>query len=217
MKNTKKGILQTGLLYSIIFLFTLYIFFMFLNNGVEQAPIVKAKLKNHDFSLSTWKWFFYPHIVLGIISLALGPLQLTMKSGKNIKLHKRLGYLYAGSIFLNILVVPYLSLFATGGRGSTIAFLVLDVCWLWTTSFGGMRAVQRKVQEHKLWMLRSYAITWVFVTFRIVLILLSIFLNHSISFPIAVYLSIMINLGIMEWRRNRKSKGIKKLTSINPV
>jgi hypothetical protein len=46
----------------------------------------------------------------------------------------------------------------------------------------------------------------VFVTFRIIVIPFSIFLNSSIAFPIAVYLAIALNLLFVEWRRKKNMK-----------
>lgn len=219
MNIESKRRLMLGLMYFIIGLFLIYIFMMFLLNGVEQAPMVKGKMKDHHFSLTSWKWFFYPHILLGTISLAIGPFQLTKKSQQNPRLHKMLGKIYAVAIFINILMVPYLSLSATGGIGTTIAFLILNLFWLWTTSMGVIRATQRKIRAHKEWILRSYAITWVFVTFRIVVIPFSLILDSSLAFPIAVYLGIGINLFFVE-RRNRKNKKYPKVqarTTTKPV
>ena len=213
----KKGNLTVGILYFTVALFALYILIMFFVIGVDHAPMVKGKMKNHDFSLLTWKWFFYPHLFLGLLSLAIGPFQLTKKSQRNPKLHKILGKIYAVAIFLNILMVPYLTVFATGGTNSTIAFLILDVFWLWTTAMGVMMAVKRKISKHKEWILRSYAITWVFVTFRIVLIPFSIFLNSSAAFPIAVYLSIALNLAFVEWRNRKKLITGQKITTAKPI
>jgi len=115
-------------------------------------------------------------------------------------------------------MVPYLSLSATGGIGSTIAFLILNVFWLWTTSMGVIRAAQRKIKAHKEWILRSYAITWVFVTFRIIVIPFSLFLDSAFSFPIAVYLGIGLNLLFIEWRnRNKKYSKVQVRTTTKPV
>ncbi|ULT54815.1 DUF2306 domain-containing protein [Neobacillus drentensis] len=216
MKNRRFTI---GAMYGVIGLFIIYIFWMFLFNGVEHSPMVKGKMEDQNFSVSTWKWFFYPHILLGTISLAIGPFQLTKLSQKIRHLHKLLGKVYAVAIFINILMVPYLTLSATGGKGSTIAFLILDLFWLWTTSMGVLKAAQRKIPAHKEWILRSYAITWVFVTFRVVMIPLLIFLERSLAFPLAVYLGIGINLLFIEWR-NRKNKRVRKdgdIKSIHPI
>ncbi|WHY84209.1 DUF2306 domain-containing protein [Neobacillus novalis] len=219
MQAEKKRKLTIGGLYFTIALFAIYIFIMFLLNGVEWAPMVKGKMKNPDFSLATWKLFFYPHIFLGTIALAIGPFQLTKISRRKPKLHKMLGKIYAVAIFINILVVPYISLSATGGRGTMIAFLVLNALWLWTTAMGVIKATQRKISAHKEWILRSYAITWVFVTFRIVVIPFSLFLDSSVAFPIAVYLGIALNLLFVEWRKqkNKKTTSGRKINSTNPV
>ncbi|MEH7544182.1 DUF2306 domain-containing protein [Neobacillus vireti] len=212
----KNGRFTVGSMYGVIGLFMIYIFWMFLLNGVEHAPMVKGKMEDPHFSVSTWKWFFYPHILLGTISLAIGPLQMTKLSRKKPGLHKVFGKVYAVAIFINILMVPYLTLSATGGLGSSIAFLVLNFFWLWTTSMGVIKAAQRKISAHKEWILRSYAITWVFVTFRIVIIPLSIFLGPSLSFPLAVYIGISINLFFVEWR-NRRNKDLPKNRKIRTV
>src|SRR4051812_47065071 len=98
MQTETKRKLTIGGLYFTIALFAIYIFVMFLLNGVEWAPMVKGKMENPDFSLSTWKLFFYPHILLGTISLAIGPFQLTKISRRKPKLHKRLGKIYAVAI-----------------------------------------------------------------------------------------------------------------------
>ena len=219
MKNEKKGKFLVGLMYFVIGLFTLYIFAMYLLNGVENAPMVKRKMEDPHFAVSTWKWFFYPHLLLGTISLAIGPFQLTKFSQKKPGIHKLLGKVYAVSIFINILLVPYLTLSAIGGKGSTIAFLILNLFWLWTTSMGVMKAAQRKIKAHKDWIFRSYAITWVFVTFRVVMIPLSIFLDKTLSFPLAVYFGIGINLLFVEWqkRKNKRVTNDRKITPANPI
>jgi len=194
------------ILYGVIFLFCIYIFFMFLWNGLDQAPIVRGKQQLSSFSLSMWKLFFYPHLILGLISLLIGPFQLTNYSRKNLKLHKYLGRIYAISIFINTLCTPYLSFFATGGKPSMYAFLILDIFWFFTTSIGVIFAVKGRINQHKAWMIRSFAITWVFVTFRIVVIPLSLIFETQISFPIAVYLSIILNFSVVELLRRKKLK-----------
>ena len=219
MKKGKKRNITVGVLYFTIALFALYIFIMFFVIGVDRAPLVKGKMQNNEFSLSTWKLFFYPHLFLGLISLVIGPFQLTKKSKKNPRLHQSLGKIYAVAIFLNILMVPYLAIFATGGKTTAIAFLVLAAFWLWTTAMGVMMAIKRNISKHKVWIFRSYAITWVFVTFRIVVIPFSIFLDSSVAFPIAVYLSIALNLLFVEWKNKKKIKnrGTNQKTVAKPI
>lgn len=200
-------------LYLTVLLFSAYIIVMFFVIGTENVPMVKGKMKNSGFQLDVWEAFFYPHIILGTIALAIGPFQLTKMSRKNPKLHRTLGKIYGITIFINIVVVPYIAFFSTGGRPSMIAFLVLNAFWLGTTAMGVLRGVQKRIQSHKTWILRSYAITWVFVSFRILVIPFSLVWDASISFPIAVYLSIVFNLLFVEWKGRKRKKAASVSTS----
>ncbi|RID81515.1 DUF2306 domain-containing protein [Peribacillus asahii] len=188
-----------------VLLFSAYIFVIFFVIGTKNAPMVKGKMEDEHFHLTVWEAFFYPHIILGTIALAISPFQLTKVSRKKPKLHRNLGKIYGFTIFINVLLVPYISLFSTGGQSTMIAFLVLNTFWLGTTAMGVLRGFQKKIPSHKNWILRSYAITWVFVSFRIIVIPLSVFLDASISFPIAVYLSIALNLIFVESKRIKKT------------
>lgn len=192
---SKKVILPA--LYALAYLLTLYIVVQYFVFSPSQAGMVSAKLTSGtSFPYLVWKLFFYPHIILGVVALLIGAYQLTERSRRNPKRHKRLGRMYGFAILLNVLVVPYIALYATGGTPSTIAFLVLDAFWLATTATGIYAIMQRHIARHRAWMLRSYAITFVFVTFRIVLgiVQLSLDAERSFTFPLAVYLSIALNL-----------------------
>ncbi|MFY0544276.1 DUF2306 domain-containing protein [Brevibacillus sp. H7] len=95
------------------------------------------------------------------------------------------------------------------GIGSGIAFLVLDVCWLVTTGLGVWHIRRRNIPAHREWILRSYAVTWVFVSFRVVVALISITWNigNEVSFPLAVSISIAGNLLITEAYLRSQRKG----------
>lgn len=195
-------------IYICAYLFTFYVVLQYLIYYPSQAGMVSTKLEDSSFPYTVWKLFFYPHILLGVIALLIGAYQLTRRSRRNQTMHKRLGRIYGMAILINVLVVPYISLYATGGRPSTIAFLVLDLFWLGTTAIGIKAIISKNVQQHRRWMLRSYAITFVFVTFRIVLgmIQLSIDAPMSFTFPLAVYLSIALNLTLTELYLTKRSR-----------
>jgi hypothetical protein len=215
LKNKKVNIIVL-ILYLFVLLFTVYIAMIYLFNDPANTPLVKGKLNNANFSLATWNVFFYTHIVLGLVSLALGPFQLTKRSRRNPKIHRRLGKVYAGAIFINIVMVPYIAMYATGGGASTVAFLVLDAAWLITTGMGVWRIYQRNIQAHRAWIMRSYAVTWAFVTFRIVVVLISLLFHASanVSFPLAVYISIVGNLLLTEVYLRRKRKNAVTKTNV---
>ena len=204
----KKVILPV--IYGLAYLFTLYIVIQYIIFKPSQAGAVSSKLQDPDFSYTIWKLFFYPHIILGILALLIGAYQLTNRSRKNRKRHKRLGRVYGFAIFLNVLVVPYIALYATGGTPSTIAFLVLDIFWFLTTITAIVYIRRKNVVRHREWMLRSYAVTFVFVTFRIVLLLIQVstHASFSVSFPLAVYFSIMLNLLITQIYLQKRTRSM---------
>ncbi|REE77723.1 putative membrane protein DUF2306 [Paenibacillus taihuensis] len=199
-------------LYVLVYLFTFYVVLQYLIYKPSQAGMVSAKLNDSSFPYAIWKLFFYPHILLGITALLIGAYQLTQRSRKKTPRHKMLGRIYGIAILLNVLVVPYISLYATGGTPSTVAFLLLDVLWLGTTVIGIRHIRNKRLRQHREWMLRSYAITFVFVTFRIVLgiIQLSIDASTSSTFPFAVYLSIALNLAFTELYLHKSSRSSLK-------
>ncbi|MFD0697295.1 DUF2306 domain-containing protein [Paenibacillus sp. GCM10027628] len=69
-----------------------------------------------------------------------------------------------------------------------------------TTRLGVWHIVKRNIPMHRAWILRSYAITWVFVSFRLVVAIISMIWHapNGVTFPIAVYLSIVGNLLLTE-------------------
>ncbi|MGV3463763.1 MAG: DUF2306 domain-containing protein [Heyndrickxia sp.] len=209
MMLNKKVILPV--IYVLAYLFTLYIVIQYIVFSPSQAGVVSSKLQDPTFPYAIWKLFFFPHILLGSVALLIGAYQLMSKSRKNKKLHRLLGRIYGFSILFNVLVVPYISMYATGGTPSTIAFLVLDIFWFLTTVVAIIYIRRKNVLKHREWMLRSYAITFVFVTFRMILLLIQFLTQASfnISFPLAVYLSIAINLLITQIYLSKRTRSLK--------
>ncbi|SDM49208.1 Predicted membrane protein [Fictibacillus solisalsi] len=202
--------------YVIVALFIAYIVVQYLVFGPKQAGIVSGKLSIPGFPYSTWQVFFFVHIATGAIALLTGPFQFLRSSRKVISVHRIIGRIYGISIFISVPAGIYLALYATGGLASSIGFIVLDAAWFMTAFIGLKRIREKKVASHQEWMLRSYAVTLVFVTFRVFLPLLTLAnLPFSISFSLSVYLSMALNLGWVEWHlRRKKRRTIKSNISV---
>ena len=118
-----------------------------------------------------WKTSLYIHIAGGLLCLFAALPQL---SGKLVarfpSIHRRAGKIYAASVLF--LVCPtgfHLALFAKGGFFGKLGFLTLAFAAFYTT-LAGWRAVmppQRDMAAHRVWMIRSFALTASAVTFRI--------------------------------------------------
>ncbi|MEH7331085.1 DUF2306 domain-containing protein [Neobacillus drentensis] len=207
---------KVWLSYFVVLGFIGYILVMYGLNDPRKTGIVSGKLENPHFHYNTWKVLFFFHITTGSIALILGPFQLLKASRKNIKIHRTLGKIYATSILLSVPAGIYLAFYATGGIGATIGFLILDALWFLTTFIGLKRIRERKIQSHQEWMLRSYAITLVFVTFRFLvpIFMFILHLGFAISFPLAVIVGIIINLFLSERYLKKIRKGNIKTSPI---
>ncbi|MDR4947012.1 DUF2306 domain-containing protein [Neobacillus cucumis] len=211
----KKVILPV--IYGLAYLFTLYIVIQYIIYKPSQAGVVSSKLEDPNFPYAIWKLFFFPHIILGILALLIGAYQLTNRSRLNRERHRLLGRIYGFAILINVLLVPYIAMYATGGIPSTIAFLVLDIFWLMTTATAIIYIRRKNITRHREWILRSYAVTFVFVTFRIFLLMIqfSTHASFSVAFPLAVYLSIVFNLFITQIYLNKRTSGSSVKKSLN--
>jgi uncharacterized membrane protein YozB (DUF420 family) len=107
------------------------------------------------------------HIALGTVALLLGPFQLWLGFHRpRDPRHRRLGLVYAGCIAVSC-VAAYLLAFTT--RVSfTFGFGLagLATAWLTTTGMGLWMVKRREFLQHQEWMIRSYVVTFAFVTFR---------------------------------------------------
>jgi hypothetical protein len=198
-----------GLLFSIIFLFMAYIIIQYLIYSPKDAGLVSSKLKDAAFPYKPWVYILYLHIAGGSIAFVTGPFQFFRKPvGKKAGLHRKIGYAYVCSIIVASFAGAYLSYYATGGPIAGFGFLGLDIIWILVTVIALRKVFQKKFIEHQEWMLRSYAVTFAFVTFRILSILCMLIAHMPIqsATKICSWLCWILNLGIAEWMIYRKKK-----------
>jgi uncharacterized membrane protein len=109
------------------------------------------------------------HIIGGIWGLLTGPfiLWLGLKR-QRMTLHRRLGKAYVVSMALSSLAALYLSMHTDLGLVFGMGLASLAVAWITTTSLALLSIRRRNIAQHQEWMIRSYVVTFGFVTFRIV-------------------------------------------------
>ncbi|QDK79528.1 DUF2306 domain-containing protein [Spirosoma sp. KCTC 42546] len=195
----KKGMLYVA--YAFILIVALYALTYFIPN--RPSPFLEHKpLEN-----IIWRIAFWTHVGLGAVALALGPFQLSVKRRqRNLSLHRQLGKLYVVSILLASLGAFYASFFADTGLIASLGFGTLAVVWFYTTLRAYQTIRQKKVNEHRAWMYRSYAVTLAAVTLRIILPveLAILHLPFRVAYPIVAWLCWVPNLLIIEWWLSRR-------------
>ncbi|HWO95550.1 MAG TPA: DUF2306 domain-containing protein [Bacillus sp. (in: firmicutes)] len=194
--------------YAVVMVFMVYLVMAYILHDPKETGVVSGKLENPNFPIGIWQSVLYFHIITGAAALVVGPFQFLKASRKKANTHRTIGKVYVSSIFLSVPAGVFLAFYATGGVGSTFAFLVLDVVWFASTFVGLKRIRQRNIQSHQEWMLRSYAVTLGFVTFRIFMpiFVFAMGLGFAVGFPLAVFVSLLINLFAAEWYVRRKRK-----------
>jgi hypothetical protein len=141
------------------------------------------------------------HFVGGGIVLLAGASQFHAGlRARHPKWHRGLGRVYVGGVLIGGVAGLYLAFQASGGLVGRFGFGLLAVCWLVSTSLALKYILQRNVQRHQCWMIRSYALTLGAVTLRVYLpLFLMLGLPFEQAYPAIAWLAWVPNLIIAEW------------------
>src|SRR5215218_1502402 len=107
------------------------------------------------------------HIVGGVGALVLGPFQFSTRlRARHLAVHRAIGRSYLAAVALAGAPGFYLAFFATE-LSFGVALLTLALVWWLTTGIAFAAILRRRITTHREWMVRSYIVTFAFVTFRL--------------------------------------------------
>lgn len=113
-------------------------------------------------------WLF-PHVIGGLLAAILGPLQFWPKIRRGyLPFHRIAGRIYVVAVLAGAVASFGMSLRITADNaayGYGLAGLAL--AWILTTSMAFIAIRRKNLAQHKQWMIRSYVVTFAFVTFRL--------------------------------------------------
>lgn len=110
------------------------------------------------------------HAGFAIVALMIGPFQfLRSLRARRPGLHRWMGRTYVLACLVAGAAGLVLAFGATTGPVSTAGFGLLAVLWLFTTTKAWTSAMNRRFDEHRRWMIRSFALTFAAVTLRLYL------------------------------------------------
>jgi hypothetical protein len=113
------------------------------------------------------------HVAGSATALLVSPLQLIPAIRKRRPtLHRWLGRLYTLGCTLGGVAGLPLAVGSAAGGVATAGFGLLAMLWLWTTLAGWRAGFRHQIAEHRIWMLRSFSLTYAAVTLRIYLAIL---------------------------------------------
>jgi hypothetical protein len=122
------------------------------------------------------RFWLLSHIAGGSIALIVGPFQLWMGlTRRYMWIHRKTGMLYLVSVAVASVGAFYLA--ATTRRGPVFGSALgsLGLAWIISVGLAYVAVRRRMFAQHQEWMIRSYVITFSFVTFRMVVGVLNYF------------------------------------------
>lgn len=151
-----------------------------------------------------------PHTVCGTFALLAGPLQFSSRlRQRHLKLHRILGRLY----FASVIVGAFTGIALAAGRPGLPGTSMQGAAWIICTAAAVIAARNRQIATHRQWMARSYAVTFTFVSSR-VLNLVPSYWSHLgdvlsavgvIAFTLASILLVDLGLNWHELTTRRRS------------
>jgi uncharacterized membrane protein len=134
----------------------------------SEVPLLR-QVKERAY-LGTIPLLIIPHILAGTTALLSGPLQFSSRVRRDMpKLHRVLGRAYVCAV---LIAAPLAIIMSNHRRDPrAIHFVVANIVqagiWIITTVAAFLAAHNRHFDQHREWMVRSYAVTFTFVGTRV--------------------------------------------------
>ena len=114
------------------------------------------------------RWWVLMHVAGGAVALLIGPAQLWLGiSGRTRGLHRWLGRTYVTSVAVGAIAAFYLAAHTNLGWVFGAGITGLGIAWAVTTAMAVAAIRRGLIDQHREWMIRSYVVTFAFVTFRV--------------------------------------------------
>jgi uncharacterized membrane protein len=105
-----------------------------------------------------------PHTLAGLIALLSGPIQFSSRLRRRyLRFHRVLGRTYVVSVFIGAATGVALAAGRPGFPGTSMQ----AAAWIVCTTAAFLTARNRQIIQHRQWMVRSYAVTFTFVSSRV--------------------------------------------------
>jgi uncharacterized membrane protein len=105
-----------------------------------------------------------PHTLSGIFALLIGPINFSTRIRQRyLQLHRVLGRIYVISVFVG----SFTGIALAAGRPGLPGTSMQAAAWMVCTTAAFITARNRQIVQHRQWMVRSYAVTFTFVSSRV--------------------------------------------------
>ena len=105
-----------------------------------------------------------PHTLCGSFARLSGPLQVSSRfRQRHMKVHRVLGRMY----FVSVILGAFTGIALAAGRPGLPGTAMQGAAWIICTTAAVIAARNRQISIHRQWMARSYAVTFTFVSSRV--------------------------------------------------
>jgi len=114
------------------------------------------------------RWWLLAHVAAGAVALLTGPVQLWLGiSGRRMRVHRALGLTYGTGVAVGSFAAFYLAAHTDLGWVFGAGITGLGIAWIVTTTMAVAAIRRGSIEQHREWTIRSYVVTFAFVTFRV--------------------------------------------------
>ena len=145
------------------------------------------------------------HALGSATALLVGMFQFLPAVRRARGLHRWLGRIYAAGCIVGGAAGLVMSFGSTAGPIAGLGFGLLAVCWIYATTQAWRFARARRFDEHRRWMIRSFAMTFAAVTLRLYLPVAPMLgFDFMDGYRLTAWVSWIPNLIVVElWMRRR--------------
>jgi uncharacterized membrane protein len=105
-----------------------------------------------------------PHTLAGTLAMLIGPINFSSRIRQRyLPLHRILGRIYVASVFVG----SFTGIALAAGRPGLPGTSMQAAAWMVCTAAALITARNGHITQHRQWMMRSYAVTFTFVSSRV--------------------------------------------------
>jgi uncharacterized membrane protein len=154
-RSRSKTVIWVSLGLTALFVFITSEFFLIADYPMYHAYRLQVIADRH---------LLIPHTLCGVIALLSGPIQFSSRfRRRHLKFHRVLGRIYVVSVFIGAATGVALANGRPGFSGTSMQ----AAAWIVCTTAALLTARNRQIVQHRQWMARSYAVTFTFVSSRV--------------------------------------------------
>src|SRR5215472_17266509 len=133
------------------------------------------------------------HMTGGVVALLTGPWQFwTGLRARFVRLHRWTGRLFLCGVAVGSVGAVRMAIGTSSGWAFGVSLFGLALAWVTTAGMAYYAILKRRIQVHREWMVRTYVVTFAFVTFRV-------FSDFGPTSRLQPYNDVLVTMGWASW------------------